>query len=353
GDTATQVATKITAAIASRTDLPVTASSTSGTVTLTAKHDGTIGNQIDVRVAALEDERVPTGVSITVGAMVDGAGEPDLDSALEALGDEQYHVLATPYTETAALTAIVDEVEQRAEATRQLGGIAVAASTAALATLEALGGARNSERLVLLGAPAAPSSPWQWAAALAGALAREGQNDPARPLTTVELEGILPARAADRPNDLERDALLRTGVATTVVNAGGNAAIERVITTYRQNDLGAEDPTFLDVQSVLTLELIRFEMRQLGGKFARFKVADDGEVFAPGQEVLTPNALKGEIVALYAGWVERGLCENSDEFGSSLIVERDPTDRSRLNVSMNPDIVNALRVLGVRVILTL
>lgn len=353
GDTAAQIATKIAARINARADLSVTATANAASVVVTAKHDGIIGNSIDLRVSALEGEILPTGVAVSVTAMADGAGVPDLASALTALGDTHYNVVAAPYTDSASLTTIVAEMEDRSVATRQLGGVAITASTADLAALETLGASRNSERLVIVGAPKAPSPAWVWAAAVAGIVARDAQEDPARPFSTAELRGVLPARSADRPNDLERDALLNTGIATTVVNGGGTPAIERLITTYQTNDLGADDPTFLDLGAVLTLELIRFEMRQLGSKFARFKVADDGQAFAPGQEVLTPAGLRGEIVALYAGWVERGLCENSPEFAEALIVERDAQDRGRLNVAMNPDIVNALRVLGVRVSLTL
>jgi phage tail sheath gpL-like len=353
GSTADTIAANIASRINARTDLPVTASATGASCALTAKHAGAVGNRIPVAVAALDGELLPTGVTVDVTAMAAGSGTPDIAAALTAMGDDHYNVVALGYEDAPAVTATITEMESRADATRQLGGVAVTASTGNLAAVKAITASLNSERMVVVGAVSSPSSPWDWAAAVGALIAKDAQEDPAKPFTTADLSGLMVAGSAARPTDVERNDLLHNGVATVVRGGSGAPAIERLITTYQTNDLGAEDITFLDVQAVLILERLRFEMRGLGSKFARFKVADDGTAFGVGQEVLTPNALKGEIVALYAGWVEQGWVESSDEFAASLIVERDAGDPTRLNVSMNPDIVNALRILGVRISLTL
>lgn len=353
GADADTIAANIASRINARTDLPAAASATGAVCTVTSKHAGEVGNRISLAISAQEGELAPTGVVVTVTAMAGGAGTPDLAAALAAMGDEHYNVLAFGYEDAPAVNAVIAEMESRADASRQLGGVAVTASTRELAAVKAITENVNSERLVVVGAVKAPSAPWEFAAAVGAVMASDGQRDPARPFSTVELSGLLLGRAAERPNDLERNDLLFNGVATLRPAGSGVAAIERLITTYQLNDLGAEDQTFLDVQAVLILERLRFEMRALGSKFARFKVADDGTAFAPGQDVLTPSALKAEIVALYAGWVELGWVEAAEAFGESLIVERDATDPTRLNVGMSPDIVNALRILGVRISLTL
>jgi phage tail sheath gpL-like len=127
--------------------------------------------------------------------------------------------------------------------------------------------------------------------------------------------------------------------------------VERLITSYRENDLGG---AFLDVTSILTLERLRFDLRAtLTAKFGRFKIGDDGQAYAPGTDVITPNGMRAEIIALYAGWVEQGWCEGSDDFAASLIVERDPNDPTRMNISTQPNIANALRVVGALVSLSL
>lgn len=347
------IATAAAARINALASLPVTASATGSYCALTSKHVGAVGNRVSLEFAAREGELVPTGLVVAVTAMTGGSGTPTIATALAAMGDEQYNVLAFGYEDEPTVSAVTAEMDARADATRQLGGVAITASSGDLAAVKAVAAGQNSERMIVVGAVASPSAPWEWASSVAARVAQDAQEDPARPFTTAPLPGLLTGKVTARPNDLELNDLLYNGVATVVTNASGVAAIQRLITTYQQNDLGADDPSFLDAQSVLILERVRFELRQLGSKFARFKTADDGQAFAPGQEVLTPNGLKAEIVALYASWVERGMTENAADFASTLIVSRDANDPTRLNVEMSPDIVNALRVIAVRVSLTL
>ena len=52
-------------------------------------------------------------------------------------------------------------------------------------------------------------------------------NDPARPLQYLSLQGIVPPLAADQYTRAERDVLLYDGIATWIVDTGGNVLIER------------------------------------------------------------------------------------------------------------------------------
>ena len=112
GDTAAAVATALTATITGMPDLPVTAAvdgAASGTITLTAKHKGALGNDIDIRcnyLGAIGGEAYPAGLSAVVTAMSGGTANPSLSAALAALGDEEFDFLACPYTDTASLDAL-------------------------------------------------------------------------------------------------------------------------------------------------------------------------------------------------------------------------------------------------------
>ena len=67
------------------------ANATANAVTLTCRWGGTTGNQIDLRHSYRQEDTLPSGVSLALTAFSGGATDPDLSTALAALGDTQYH----------------------------------------------------------------------------------------------------------------------------------------------------------------------------------------------------------------------------------------------------------------------
>jgi phage tail sheath gpL-like len=174
--------------------------------------------------------------------------------------------------------------------------------------------------------------------------------DPARPVQTLELPGVVAPRVADRFIFTERDALLRDGISTARHNDAGATFVERVITTYQTNASGAEDVSYLDVETMKTLAYLRFDLRQLIAlRFPRHKLADDGTAFARGQAVVTPGTLRAEIIARFKQWEAQGLVEGVDQFKADLIVRRSPTDPNRVDAMLPPDLVNQFRVLAAQI----
>src|SRR3546814_16636613 len=57
--------------------------------------------------------------------------------------------------------------------------------------------------------------------------------DPARPLHTLALKGMMAPARADRWDDTDRNLLLFDGIATFTVGADGTCRIERQLTSYR------------------------------------------------------------------------------------------------------------------------
>jgi len=170
-----------------------------------------------------------------------------------------------------------------------------------------------------------------------GSIAR----DPARPLQTLVLPGVLPPPPGDRWTLEERNLLLYDGSSTYFVDAGGQVCIERQITTYQTNAYGVDDPSYLDVTTPYTLGYIRYATKaRITQKFGRHKLADDGTKFGPGQAIVTPSIIRAELLALFRELEEMGLVENFEQYAEELVVERDATDRNRLNVLGNPDLVN-------------
>ena len=211
-------------------------------------------------------------------------------------------------------------------------------------TLAAFGDALNSELISILGIGASPSWQPEVAAIYAAACGYHSAIDPARPLHTLRLEGMVAPATADLFTRAQREALLRDGIATFTASEDGVCRIERAITTYQADAFGLDDVSWLDLESVTTAGYLRASLRQrVAAKFPRHKLANDGTRYGPGQAVVTPRVLRAEIVALAREWEEGGLVEDLDQFAADLIVERDEADPNRVNALVPPNFVNQFR----------
>lgn len=350
-DTATAVATAIASAVNAAIDLPVTATSATGTVTLTARHKGSLGNDITLKLnyrGNLGGESTPAGLTVTITAMAGGATDPALTSAITAMGDEEYDFVIHPYSDTASLDAVqteMNDVTGRWAWSRQVYGHAYTAKRGTLSALTALGTARNDPHHTIAGFESeVPNPAWEYVAAYGARNAKYIINDPARPTQTGELIGILPAPAGKRFLLTERQTLLNSGIATSYVG-GGLVRVERAITTYQKNSFNQVDPSYLDSETMHTsayvIRKLRYAVTQ---KYARHKLANDGTRFGAGQAIVTPSVVRGEMLGAYSEMEELGIVENARAFAEHLIVERDPANPNRLNVLYPSDLVNQLRV---------
>lgn len=350
GADATAIAADIASAIAANTELPTTATATDSTVVLTARHAGESGNVIDIRHSHYADESLPVGLALDIVPMSGGTGNPDASAVWNVLGDEQYNIIAFPYTDSANLTALETELDSRTGPLRMIDGHAITAAVGSHGELGSLGDSRNSEHLTIVAAHGSPTPVWSWAAAVAGVVAKHAQIDPARPFQTLSAVGLLAPHISDRFTLAERNLLLYDGISTTTVDAGGTVCIERLITSYSKNAAGADDPSYLDLNTLLTLSYLRWDFRTyIQQKYPRHKLANDGTRFGAGQAVITPKVGAAEALTRFRVWEDRGLVENADAFKEGLIVERNPQDPNRLDWLLPADLVNQFRVGAVQV----
>lgn len=350
GDTATAAASALASAITAQTALEVTATNTAGNVNLVAKNKGVAGNEIPVLLNRFSGESTPAGLSVSLTPLSGGASDADISIALAAAGDDQFQIIAAPYTGTANLNAIKTELDRKFGATVQAGGVYVTGKNANFSSLVSLGNSQNSAFVSISDAHEIGNSIAEFAGALAGVVSLSAQNDPARPFQTLEIPGIIPPVAASRFDLQERNLLLNSGIATTNFADAGGLRIERQISTYKTNGAGAPDVSYLDITTVLTLEYIRADFRNyILGKYSRHKLASDGANFGPGQPIITPKIGKAEALKKFRDWELAGLVEGFDQFKNELVVERNATDPNRLDWLMSPDLVNAFIVGGVKI----
>lgn len=348
GQAPAALATALVAAVQANTALPVTAAAAAAVVTLTHKHKGEVGNGLDVRLNFYTGQRTPKGLTVGIVAPSGGTGSPDVQAAISAIGDEQYHSVVMPYTDAPNLAKIEGMLSARFGPMVQKEGHAFAAVAGTHAELSTLGDSRNSPHLSIMGAGKSPTPTYVWAAVAAAVDAYEP--DPARPRQTLLLPGVLPPAIAQRYTRDERNLHLFDGISTTLVDAGEQVLIERLITTYKTNALGVADISYLDIETMRTIAYLRFSVRsRIALKYPRHKLASDGTRFGPGQAIVTPNVIRAELVALFAQWEEAGLAEGMEQFKRDLIVERNATDPNRIDAVIPPDVVNQFRVFAAQV----
>ncbi|CAM5771992.1 hypothetical protein LMIY3S_03694 [Labrys miyagiensis] len=356
GDTAATVAASIAAAINAVSTLPVTAAVNTGVVTLTAKWKGTTGNDIvvmDSYLGAYGGQVLPAGITLAYAAGTAGVGVPDFTSAISALGEQVYDFLGLPYTDTNTLGLFDTEYgfgdTGRWGWMRELYGAVWSARRDTYANLVTWGPGGNSAVETVLGfEPASPSPVWEWAAAYTACAVQGLANDPARPLQTLELVGILPAPTQSRFTVAQLSNLASLGIAIQKTAPSGNPMILREVMRYQVNQYGQPDNAYQLATTLYTLaEIFRRMKAAITSKYPRFKLADNGTNFAPGQAIVTPNVIKAELVSEYAAMEYDGLVENSDAFVKNLIVTRSTTDPDRVEVLYPPDIINGLRIFAV------
>ncbi|MCD5980513.1 phage tail sheath subtilisin-like domain-containing protein [Pseudomonas quasicaspiana] len=348
---ATAAAAVLASAINEALDLPVKAVAAEGVITLTCKFKGELGNDISLainRLGRVNGEVTPTGLSVALAPMSAGAGTPDMAVALAALGDEPFEFITQPWTDTSTLDDwrdVMNDSVGRWSWAKQLYGHVYSAKRGTLGQLVAAGRLRNDPHVSIGGMESSiPQPVWEVAAQFGARTAVFISADPARPTQSGEMAGIDPAPSSDRFLLDEEQSLLGSGIATFKYS-GSAVRISRAVTTYQRNAYDQPDNSYMDSEPLhQSAYVLRFLQSRITSKYGRHKLANDGTSFGPGQAIVTPLVIRGELVAAYRELERAGIVENIELFKANLIVERDAANPNRLNVLFPPDLVNQLRV---------
>ena len=359
GLTVTQAATAIKDAINALTSLPVTATSSVGVVTITAKNKGLCGNDIDIRVnyyGSVSGEVIPAGMTWSCSGTVAGNGyllasgtvNPTLTTALANLQSMAFDFIASPYTDatsTAAISAFLNDTTGRWSFTSQVYGHSFIATRGTLGTVQTYGLAMNDQHTSCLGIYDSPTPAWVWASALTGAAAGSLKVDPALPLQTVAIYGVLAPPQASQFSISGRNSLLWSGISTFTVDNSGICHIENVITTYQLNVFGVADNSYLEVETMYNLMyILRYLQGIVTSKYSRVKLAANGTAFAPGSAIVTPDTIRADLIAAYQFLVFNGFCQGATAFASGLIVQQNSTNPNRVDVLYPAVLIAQLRV---------
>lgn len=341
-DTATTIAAALVAQIAKQPDLPVTATNALGVVTLTAKNKGLCGNDIGLGY----DQTGASGVTAAIVAMASGATNPTLSDALTVAFAEKYDLIVTPYNNQTDLTTLRNHLDSVSGPLEQRPGVGVYGMNGALATATTLSGQVNHGRVLCAyqrytSATKRKSMPYEIASAMAAVMAYE--EDPARPLNTLELKEIAVANIADRLSRTEQETLLYNGITPLEIGPGEKVQIVRAISTYIKDAQGIEDISLLDITTIRTLDYVRKACRErISLRFPREKLSSK-----------TPPKVKTELLDVLYKLEDLEIVEEVAANQDGLIVERDLQDPNRLNAKIPTDVVNGLHVFAGRIDLLL
>lgn len=348
----TAIATAVAAAINAIGPMPVTAAVTASTVTLTADNKGLCGNDIDIRMnyyGTANGESTPVGLAYTITAMASGATNPTLTTALGNLGNQTFDFIVNPYTDAASLNAVqqlLNDQTGRWSFTSQLYGHSFGALRGTFSTLTTAGIARNNQHETLMGFFDSPTPNWLWASALAAQAAVSVRADPGVPLQYLTLLGVLAPPIASQFVPNQRETLLFDGISTFLVNTGA-VEIENCITTYQLNPQGVADSSYLEVETMFQLMLeIRTLQSMLLSKFARCKLASNNSRPPAGSNLVTPNTIAAEIVALYNERADAGFVQNAAAFAQSLTVQQNAINPDRVDILWPGTVVDQLRTMA-------
>ena len=333
GDTAATIAARRASlmTVAMNPDLPVTVSVTGAAMTVTAKHVGLLGNDIDLRsnyLGAPGGEFPVPGITETIVAMANGAGVPSaLSTVLAGLGDQTYDFIACPYTDTASLSALDAFLSESNGSGRwswqeMLFGVYFTAARGSAGTLGAFGDARNGKfGTCLMVLPDEPDPVWLHAADYAANAAISLRNDPGVPLQNIVLGTKCPASRVGLTRSL-RNTLLYDGISTKTVNRAGQNVLERAITFYQTNAAGAPDNSFLDVETPFGLAyLLRSWQDRMLTLFPRKKLVQDGTSIPAGSSMVTPSTIKFSTIAWYGEQCEAGYAQDPAGFKAAITAQ--------------------------------
>lgn len=280
GDTANDIGNALQDEINDNDDMPVLAVNVAGVVTLTSKSGGTWGNDITIATNLEETDVLPDGVVVTITPMAGGAGVPDIQDALDAMGtgDAQNEKFFTNLihgygADTATLDAIStynglgnnyvgNYKKEIARPFRSLIGDTTAGTAGLSAALVFADLRREQDRTNgIVPAPGEYYHPQEIAAWAAGVMAVTNSTRAEEGYINKPL-GNSYAHVADRwTNDFDnRDQAVRGGVGTTL-SKNGVLYLQNIITFYRPEAVAPSSNGYRSMRNISIIQNLLYNYR--------------------------------------------------------------------------------------------
>lgn len=285
GETAAQVAAKLSTAINDLYYSPVVATEAAGVVTATAKCLGETGNRIKISVSGPTD----AGITFAVVQPTGGTGIADVATALTLMGDtwETLVLNCGLPTTTATLDKFSTANESRWDPEVGTPFLAFNVSTeTAVATAYAVSDARKTDRTnVQLNFPGSVSHPCYIAGSALAAIAVIANDNPPQDYGSQLVAGVLPGPAESQWTSSMRDTAVKKGCSTIQVR-DGVCYLSDTVSMYHPT--GEEPPAYRYVCDQMKVWTIRHNVA------TEFRKPEwDGAPLIPdSQPTVNPSARK-------------------------------------------------------------
>ncbi|WP_439240872.1 phage tail sheath subtilisin-like domain-containing protein [Lonepinella sp. BR2474] len=335
GETAAQCATRLATLINATPDAVVTAAVNEGTLSFTAKCKGEIGNEISIGT-----QNTVTGLSLSATAFNGGQENAELTPALTSVAGEQYHVIISPFADVKNAKALGEHLAAVSSPTEKKPGIGVLGWSGSMASGTTFTQQLNDARLTCGWYKGSTDSVALIAAGFGAVIA--GEEDPARPLNTLQVKGLAEVDATQIPLFTEANQALFHGL-TPLKIVNHKVQILRAISTYTKSATNTDDPSLLDLTTIRTLDYVRKAVEQrIELRFPRAKLS-----------ARTPAKVKSEVLDVLLRMEDLEILENVAANKGKLVAERNGQDVNRLDVVIPADVVNGLHVVANRIDLIL
>jgi len=321
-DTPTTIAAGLVAAAAAVPHLPAAVTNVAGVVTAQARNGGTHGNQIAIR------GMITAGIGTTMavggaGTLAGGTTAPALVAALAVAATSRYHWIAIGLDDATSGAALRDHVKAQGDANGGKGQMGVQAIVGTLSAATTLAAALNQERNQIVAMNGSESMHAEVAAAYVGEASKE--RNPARPLNTRVLAGILPPPTEKRWIGSEMRTLIESGVTPLVVQPGDLVGVLRAVSTRTKNALGQTDLTLLDIGPIRAFDRFRDDVAAMFKKKypAALWAQDDPNSLLPA-DVATPAKVRLDILDVARDLERAGILQLVEASKDAFVVNYVP-----------------------------
>jgi len=350
GDTASEIADAVAAAITAKLNLPVTAVASTGTATLTAKWVGLSGNQITIQedLELADSASEPTGIGTVITAMTGGTSDPDITTALANFGGTFYTWVVCPYNTDTSLDILETAGDERISPAIKKPFAGVVGYNDTRANYVTWLDSRNSPWTTSAMVESSPNHPAEIAASCVGACAVSAASSPNKPFKTLKLSGIR-AGSLPRWTYAQGNAVEVAGGSWIEDDGNGTVRIKDLLTTYTTNALGAVDESFRYTETVTTIQakIDSIDQLLLSNPFDRAVLVGDTDVVSVDY-ALSPKSIKGYILGILDNlWIPQAWSRDRDTIAAGIIVEQNAQNVNRVDILI-PDILPpSLRVIAV------
>jgi phage tail sheath gpL-like len=330
GDTVTAIGDALVAAILRanlKTPTGVTGGNASGTVTLTAKNGGTVGNGIQLR-GAFDVPTATVGTTATLsgtamGSVVSGSGSESTTAALAACTGvgANYNKIAILLPDSTAGGAAKTHTNSENDAEHGKSEIFVIVSNGTQSAATTLALALNANYGMVYAVNTSETWSVPACAAVCATMARE--EVATRPYNTLTVTGILAPPVEKRWTRTETRTLLDNGCSPLYVKPGEEVAIMRAVSTGVKNSAGDFEYSTLDITKWQGLFRFRESINLMfNTNYPRARWADSDPDGLLPVDVATPEKVKVDLIDVARDMEAEGTLSNVTALEDQFVVEK-------------------------------